>query len=274
MGGGSSKSEDKNEAGFKESVWGAQAPFLTHLFNQAGTLFNSTLGQQNKMAPGIVDNMRRMFGQMQNPWQQQMQGGAFADVNANDIISGINNSINQPSQSGQLYEQIMGGQGNDYLGGMKDVMAQDARGAQAQSLRGLDQRAAGAGMGGSSNYRNLQRDIIDDSNENLQNDMTALGFGTFDKDLSNKMGIAGMADQNTLARQQMLTNMLGQKQNAMTGGLNMGGMMGQQAMGQYAPSMMPWQAMGQYANTIGNPVILGSGTSGGSSDSKGFGFGF
>jgi len=252
----------------EQSIWGGQSPALRNLYKQAGNLFGWSSGAMQGAAPGMSQGNQGISDQAQQAWNNQLQGGAYSNVNANDIISGINRSIEQPSETGQMYRDIMGGQGNVYLGGMKDVMAQDAADAQAQSMRGLDQRAAGAGMGGSSNYRNLQRDIVEDSNKALQNRTTQLGYDTFDQDLSNKMRIADSADSNTLARQQMLTNMLGQKQNAMTGGIGMGSNMQGLNMGSMSPYMLPWQAMGQYSNALGAPVRLTSGSMMGDSSGK------
>ena len=92
--------------------------------------------------------------------------------------------------------------------------------------------------------------------------MAKVGYDTFDKDLQNKLMIAQQADSNTLNRQQMLSDMLGQQQNTISGAL--AGAQGVQnlGMGQFMPLNIPWDYMNNYASAIGAPTVLSSGNSG------------
>lgn len=273
MGGGSSKSDSDSKTKFNQNVWAEQIPALQNLFQQGASLLGGTLGQQQTLTPEVQQQMGGIFNQLVPAFGGQLSGGAYSGVDPNRIIGGIEQSLQQPSQTGQLYNQIMGGQGNVFLGGMEDILARQSADRQAQGLRGLDQRAAAAGMGGSSPYRNLQRNVISDEADRLAEQQTGLGYDTFGQDLGLKLGIAQQADQNQLARQQMLLDQIGNKQAAMTGGFGIGNQLYQMPMAQFAPTMMPWQAMGQYANIIGRPTILGSGVMRGDSSSKGLGLG-
>ncbi len=272
---GFSKNKSKQSGSFNQRVAGFQVPYLNQLFSQAGNLFGQTLGGMQGLQGGVSNQLGNIFGSMQNPWQGQLQGGAYQNVDANRIISGLERSMQSPSQMGRLNESIMGGTGNTFLGGMEDILRRQSQDRLNTGLRSLDQRAAAAGMGGSSPYRNLQQQTVSDAQQGLADRMGRLGYETFDKDLGLKMDIARQADAANLERQRMLTGMLGDKQAAMQGGLNFGQNMAGQAMGQYSPFMMPWQTMGMYANAIGNPLVLGRGTmsskASGSSKSAGFG---
>ena len=266
---GKSKNKATNSGNFQQGVWNPWGGAWGNMAGQAGQVGDwstgGMMGQGSQDMGGVADDMR-------NAWQGQLGGGAYAGVDANEIISGINKSIGQPSESGKMYADIMGGSGNAYLGGMQDQMKSNAYDTMMQSMKGLDARAAASGMSGGSRHGLAQGQAIQDVNKNLQSDMTNLGYQSFDKDLQNKLGIAGMADQNTLARQGMLTDMLGQKQGAMTGGLGFG----QNMQGAYmSPWMAPWQAMGAWGNTLGGPVMEGSGSmaGGASGKSKSGGFG-
>ena len=112
-----------------------------------------------------------------------------------------------------------------------------------------------------------------DINSNLQKNLADVGYNTFDKDLQNKLNIAQQADQGTLARQQLMSNMLGQQQGVSTGALGMGQNMQNLGMGSFAPSMMPWQNNSNYANALGSPTVLNSGSSSGNSNAMGMGGG-
>ena len=278
---GASKSDSSSESGseYNQDVWGPQGSALTNLYGQAGNLFGqSNEGMQN-LIPGATQQMQGVFDQSNPAWQQQMQGGAFAGMD----LQGQYNSLMNQGPEGTNNQQfinasIMGGEGNNYADAMRDQFTQDATRAQGNMLGNLDARAAASGMSGGSRHGTATAQGMEDINRNLQSNMANIGYQTFDKDLDRKLGIAGQADANNLARYQSqlgsAQNMLGAQQGAMQGGLNYGGQMQNLGMGQFAPQMAPWQAMGAYSGAIGAPTVLGSGSSQAESDSDSFGFGF
>jgi hypothetical protein len=164
---------------------------------------------------------------------------------------------------------MMGGQGNTYADAMKAGYAADANRATANMLSNLDARAAASGMSGGSRHGTATSQGMYDINSNLQKSLADVGYNTFDKDLQNKLNIAQQADQGTLARQQLMSNMLGQQQGVSTGALGMGQNMQNLGMGAFAPGMMPWQNISNYANALGSPTVLSSGSSSGKSNAKG-----
>jgi len=284
---------------FDQNVWGGQSPALQDLYAQAGNLFGQTNQGMQSQIPGAVQGMQNVADQANPAWQQQMQGGAYKDMGLQDQLMGsLNQSMNQPSAMTDINAMIMGGEGNNYADAMKQQYMNDAGLAQQNMMSNMDARAVAAGQSGSSRHGIAQAQGMQDINKNLQSNLAQTGFSTFDKDLDRKLQIAQQADQGTLARQQMMGNMIGQQQGAMDQGLQ--GAQNQQnlGMGTFAPYMMPWQAQDAYSQSVGGPTLLSGGSEyGGSfgnqqassnatndwnssstgqadSDSKGFGFGF
>jgi hypothetical protein len=274
MGGSVSKSKSKNQGQYQDQVWGGQSGALQDLYGNAQDLYNqSSAGMQN-LQGGATQNMQDTYNQANPAWQDQLQGGAYKDMGLqNQLMGSLNQSMNSPSATSQINAMTMGGEGNNYADAMKGQYMQDANRAQEMMLSNLDARAAGSGMSGGSRHGIAQGLGMEGINDQLQTNLAQTGYETFDKDLNRKLGIAGMADQNTLARQQMMSGMIGQQNQAQQGAIQGGQNMQNINMGQYAPQMMPWEAMGRYANTIGRPTILGSGSQSGSSGSASAGGG-
>lgn len=269
---GSNKSSSGSSGGFNQDVWGPQGEALQGLYSSVGNLFS---GLNSSMMPRVetAAGMNNDFTNQAAPaWQNQMQGGAYSDLNIGEnLTTSLNNSLNTPSATSEINAMIMGGSGNNYADAMKDQYISDANTATDNMLANLDARAAASGMSGGSRHGIATAKGMDDINSNLQKNLATTGYQTFDKDLDRKLSIAGAADANTMGRQQMMSNMLGQQQNTMNSGLAFGSQMQNMNMGQFAPYMAPWQMAGNYANTIGAPTVLSSGSMGSSSDSKGGG---
>lgn len=274
MGGSSSKSDSSSDGYFKNDVWGGQAPYLQNLYGQAQKLFGQTNQQMQGQIPGAINDMGQLTDQAQNAWQDQVGGGVYKDMGLqNSLMQSLNQSLNNPSAMSEMNAMIMGGEGNNYADAMKATYMKDAENSSNQMLRTMDARVAGSGMSGGARHGMAIGEGFGDINENLQRNLAQTGFNTFDKDLDRKLEIAGMADQGTLSRQQLMGNMLGNQQQTQNQGINNGQLMQNLNLGQFAPYMLPWQAMGAYANTIGGPTILGEGTQSGNSSSKAVGGG-
>lgn len=270
MGGSKSESDSSSSSAFNQDVWGPQGSALKDLYSSIGGLFGQTSEGMQGQIPGAVGGMQGITDTADPAWQNQLAGGAYKDMGLqNSLMASLNQSMGQPSAMSEINAMIMGGEGNTYADAMKSQYMQDANQAQQQMMSNMDARAVGAGQSGSSRHGVAQGIGMEDINKNLQRNLAETGFGTFDKDLERKLEIAGMADQGTLARQNMMSNMIGQQNQAMQGGLDYGSQMQNLNMGQFAPYMMPWQAAGAYGNIIGAPTILGSGSMAGDSSSKG-----
>ena len=268
MGGSAGKSESDSNTGFQSEVWGPQGDALKGLYGQLGNLFTqSNQGMQNQI-PGAVNGMKGVTDAATPHWQKQMEGGAYSGM---DLQGNYQNALQGGGNEQFMNEQIMGGAGNDYVDAMKDQMQQDSDDILGRSLAMTDARAAGNQLGGSSRHGLVQADQIQNSNRNLMDAQTRLGYDTFDKDMDRKMDIARNADRFDMARLDSTGQMLGDQNQAMQGGLKGSQGMQNLNMGQFAPYMAPWQAAGQYSQGIGAPTVLGSGS--GDSNSKGVGFG-
>ena len=273
LGKSESESDSQSTNQFRQNVWPVQSNALAGLYNQAGNLFGQTNTGMQGQIPGATDYISGIADQAQPAWQDQMAGGAYRDMGLQGSLMGsLNQSLNNPSAMSEINAMVMGGECNNYAVAMKNQYMQDARRAKNQMLSNMDARAVASGQSGSSRHGVAQAEGMRGINENLQSNLARTGFDTFDKDLDRKLQIAGMADQGTLARQQMMSGMLGSQNQAQQYGLGQSGQMQNLGMGQFAPQMMPWQAMGNYADVIGGPTILGSGegSMSGSSDAKGF----
>jgi len=265
-GGSGSVSKSDSSSSFQEKVWSGQEPYLKNKYGNAEELFDETKGRMDALIPGAIENQQQVFDQSMPNWQNQMQGGAYRDMNlGQNVMRSLNDSMNQPTAMQGINSMIMGGSGNNYADAMRGQYVKDANRSMDNMNANLDARAAGAGMGGSSRHGVAQGIGMRGINDKLQRNMAETGYRTFDKDLDRKLGIAQQADQGTLARQGMMAGMLNKQQGTMNQGLQNGENMQNLGMGQFAPTMMPWEAMEGYDKSIGDPTILGSGSSKGKS---------
>ena len=210
-GGGSfSKNKSKNSSSYNDRVWKGQEPALKDVYGQAGDLFRDTNSQFADLNGQAVENQQQVFEAAQPHWQNQMQGGAYRDMNLDqNVMRSLNDSMNQPTAMQDIYGSVMGGQGNNYADAMKQTYVDDANRSMENMNATLDARAAGNGMGGSSRHGVAQGVGMRGINDRLQDNLARTGYETFDKDLQNKLRIAQQADQSTLQRQQMMAGMLG-----------------------------------------------------------------
>tara|TARA_B110000503_G_scaffold53746_1_gene86279 strand:+ start:13485 stop:14324 length:840 start_codon:yes stop_codon:yes gene_type:complete len=272
MSGGGSYNQSKagNQSNFNQSIPRWQSDALTKMYGAAANTFGSTGNAINAQTPGVQSYINQTNAAAMPEWKNQLAGGVYQGMdNANALSNSLQQSLSNPTATSQIYGQMMGGQGNNYADAMKASYLGDANRATDNMLANLDSRAAASGMSGGSRHGVATSQGMYDINSNLQKNLAQTGYDTFDKDLANKLNIAQQADQGTLARQQMMSGMLGQQQGVQTGALNAGGQMQNLGMGSMAPTMMPWQNMSNYANSIGSPTVLSSGGSSGNSSAMG-----
>ena len=94
---------------FNQDVWGGQSPALQDLYAQSGKLFGQTNDSMQNLIPGATQNMQNVADQTNPAWQQQMQGGAYADMGLqNQLMSSLNQSMNNPSATSEINAMIMG----------------------------------------------------------------------------------------------------------------------------------------------------------------------
>ena len=223
-----SQSQSQNNSQSTQDVYGAQSPYLQDVYAQAQNAFSQGMNDVNGMRPMVQGSMGDALGQAQGAYGNQM-GGGFAQGLA--------------SQVGP----------NAYTDALKGQIASDAMKLKQQNLGSLDARAAAAGMSGSSGYRDQVNEMSNSVDENALNQMSQLGFNSFDRGLQNQMNLAGMMDQNQQGA-------MGNLQNIQSGAMNM-----------FNPSMLGQQMAANYAQTIGGPTVLGQSSSQGTSNAFGQG---
>jgi hypothetical protein len=278
MGGHTSQSSgvSNSNSQFQQDIPQFQQDALSKLYDTAQGIFNSTNNATQGQVPQVSSAVNGITQSALPAYQNNLNGGAYGGLNFGQQLSdSLGQTLNNPSNTQQIYSSIMGGNGNTSLDAMKKSLEANAARTQNLNQAGNAGQAAAAGMSGSSRqgvYDALNNQMV---NQNLQNTEANLGYDTFNTDLQNKLGIAQQADYNTLQRQQMLSGLLGQQQGTVNNALANGSNMQNLAMGQFAPTMIPWQNMSNYSNVVGAPTVLSKGTSvsSGSSNSKGGGGG-
>lgn len=274
MGGSFGKSKNEANNSFNQNVWGPQGNALQQLYQAAFGQLNSGSGTTDKIngsADWASNALQNLFGNASNQQNNLAGGGAFG--NPEEIRNKLFGSMGGPSQTGQMYESIIGGRGNEYIDPVIDQLKQSAA-QNVQTLQG--QNAADAalmGQSGSSRQAMENAMITSQANKDLLSQESQLRAGAYDKDLAMKMGIAQMADGNKQAEQDRLFNMLSGAQNSMNTGFQGNQMLQALALGSMAPYLQAqqsqWNPLMNLANIIGGPTILGQG--GGSSSGKGKG---
>jgi len=271
-----SSGSSSSNSNFSQDIPAFQQAALKKLYGQAENIFKDVNAKTSAQTPGINQYVANVSQAALPAFQANVQGGVYKDLGfGNQLSNSLQQSLNNPSATSQIYANIMGGQGNNYADALKASFIGDANRAQDNMLANLDARAAASGMSGGSRHGLATSQGLYDINSNLQKNLADVGYQTFDQDWQNKLGIAQQADQGTLARQQMLSDLLGQQQGTVTGALDQGATLQNLGMGQFAPTMIPWQNMSNYSNVIGSPTVLSKGNSNSSSqlNSKGGGGG-
>lgn len=222
------QSQSQNKSQSKQDVYGAQSPYLQDVYAQAQNAFIQGMNDVNGMRPMVQGSMGNALDQAQGAYGNQM-GGGFAQGLAGQVGP------------------------NAYTDALKGQIASDALKLKQQNLGSLDARAAAAGMSGSSGYRDQVGGMMDDVDKNALNQMSQLGFNSFDRGLQNQMAMAQMLDRNQQGA-------IGNLQNIQSGAMNM-----------FNPAMLGQQMAANYAQTIGGPTVLGQSSSQGTSNSFGQG---
>lgn len=303
---------------FNQNIWSGQNGPLTNMYDRAGNLYKSNNQAISALKPEITGTMRDTRDTATGAWKDALAGGAYSDINTDNLVSSLdrsmasgvpeasssligslNNSLNReftpsgPTNTQRIYNQIMGGEGNNYADAMKGQYLADANLAQQNMLSNLDARTGASGMTGSSRQGIAQGLGLQGINRNLQEQLARTGYETFDKDLSNKLSIAEQADTNNLNRENMylsdtaraqglgfdelnnsrsatladrsgardaMGNLVGAKEATSNNAMNFSDAIANLGMGILEPLMAKWGNMAGYSGTIGGPTILNSGT--------------
>lgn len=260
MGGSIGKSKNKGGSSWTNNVWGPQGQALQDLYGRAADY----LGQGDTGA--WADRMGDVYDTISGATKAQAEGGAMGDsAGIRDRLFGM---MEQPSQMGQMYQSIVGGQGNEYIDPLIERMRGDVgrNVSTLQNQNALD--AAAMGQSGSSRQAMQNAMIASEANRNLMDKEAEMRAGGYDKDLAMKMGIAQQADQSRQAEQDRLYNMLAGINQSQQGATDASGNLMNMIMG---GQNMGWNPLFNLANIIGAPTLVGRGSA--SSKGKGFGTG-
>jgi hypothetical protein len=260
--GGTSQSQNSNSGGSQFGQNVSNQPWLENLYNQAGNLYNSQVGQTSNMTPGAIDFQNQQAQSAAGANQGMQQGGVYGGLGiGNQLMQSLQQSQNNPSNMQQVNSMIMGGNGNTSLDAMRGTLESDA--ARAGQLNSATNAAQAAASGMSGGSRQGVADALGrgEINRALTANEANLGYQSFDKDLQRKLDIAGAADTNTFNRQNLMSGMLGQQQNTVNQGIGNTTGIQQLGMGQFNAASQPWQQMQGYQQALGAPNVLNSGNS-------------
>lgn len=282
MGGsiGGNKSESKGNNMFSSDIWGEQGDALKDLYGQASNLFGGSSQFQDKIneaAGGASEWGKGIMDKAQGGYNDLLGGGSFGDTS--DVRAKLMGMMGQggTSQMGDMYNSIVGGEGNTYVDPMVDAMKQGAMENNAMLQSGNSMDAAAMGQGGGSRHAMQNAMTNRMTNQDMMNQETAMRGGAYDKDLAMKMDIARNADSNALASKQgdmdTLFGMLGGSDANKQYGMGQSGNMQGMGMGNMNPWMQAqqsaWNPMMNWASILGDPTVLKSGSGSTDSSSKG-----
>ena len=269
MGGSAGKSKGSSNNSFSTNVWGPQGDALQNLYQLAFDQYGKGNDYMSQIT-GQASNIDNAVNGILDANKGLQSGGAYGDTA--EIRQMLLDSMGGRSNTGIMYESIVGGSGNTYV----DPLIESLRADSAQNVSTLQGGNAmdAAAMGQSGSSRQAMQDAMfaSQANQDLLNKEAELRYDTYDKDLAMKMGIAQQADRNHQAEQDRLLAMLQGGQGSMEKGsstdllstlLNSGmnpWLQAQQAV---------WNPMNNLSNIIGNAIMTSSGS--GSSKSKGGG---
>lgn len=273
MGGSLGGSKSSGGSSYSQNVMSQQIPFLQQLWGMAtGNVGKKDYQSQiGGAAQNTSDLLNRLFGSQSQLQQQQAGGGAYGD--SQQYIDKMMSMMGQPSQTGQMYNSIVGGNGNSYVDPLVNRLRSDAGQnlATMQNQNSMD--ATMAGQSGSSRQAMQNAMMGAQATKDLNTQEAALRQGAYDTDLNLKLGIANQADSNRQAEQDRLAGMVGGAQGAQNNAGNYGSLLQSIAGGQVNPWLQAqqgsWNPLNNLASILGNPTILSNGSS--SSKSKGFG---
>ena len=252
------------------------------MYQGARDTFNKNRGPDKAgrgygMMPGMESDMRNVRDSGYMGMLDQQQGGAYGDTSGIRDMLSSSFADTGPSNSGRMYQDIVGGEGNTYIDPMVDAMRTGSFENMDRTMGNNSLEAQSMGQGGSSRHAMqnsmTERRGLQDMNMNEM----SMRAGAYDKDLDWKMKIAGQADANKLTNQGQMMDYLGGANQAKQFGMNQGGNIQNLGMGEMAPWMQasqgPWNNMNNYANIMGDPTVLSRGTQTGKSSGFNFNLG-
>lgn len=273
---GRSSTKSKSESSMDQNVFGPQADALQKMYGFLSEAYGDSGFSADKLqqlAPQLSSLFSGYANDAGGAYKQQLGGGSFGDTG--DIRSLLSKSFENTmrgSNTGDMYESIVGGPGNTYIDPMVAAMKGSAleNMKTIQSSNGLDATV----MGQSGSSRHAMQNAITSRlmNKDMLDREMAMRGGAYDTDLNRKLEIAKLADTNQLQTQRNMMDTLSASDQNRQAGINAGSVIQNLGMGVMAPWMQamnaPWMNMSNYAGVIGDPTVLTNAKSSGSSSGK------
>ena len=270
MGGSAGKSKGSSNNSFSTNVWGPQGDALQNLYQLAFDQYGKGNDYMSQIT-GQADNISNAANGILDANKVLQSGGAYGDTA--EIRQMLLDSMGGRSNTGIMYESIVGGPGNTYVDPLIESMRVDSAQNVATLQGGNAMDAAAMGQSGSSRQAMQDAMFASQANPDLLNKEAELRYETYDKDLAMKMGIAQQADINHQAEQDRLLAMLQGAQSSKENVSNNTSLLQTLLSSGLSPWLQAqqgqWNPINNAANVIGAPTIIGSGS--GNSKSKGFG---
>ena len=281
--GGSSGYDNWQGGNWQDQVFGGGA--FNNMYGQFGNMFNQFMGPGggmgniNRAAGGASDYMGDVAGGAMTAYDRLKSGGATGATGAAvdpALRESLMGSMQDPSQMGRMYEDIIGGQGNSYIDPMIDASRADADARMGRSVSDMNARTGAGGQQRGSRAGLAEGLMRSEGSRNQGMQEANMRAGAYDKDLDWKMKIAEQADLGRGQAQDRAIGLLGSGDRNAAGAMQGAGGMQDLGMGMMAPwmqsGMMPFQMGGMYSNMMGDPTVIGGGQygSGGSGFSDTF----
>lgn len=263
FGGGGSRSRSRSSS--VDNVWAPQGNALSSMYGNFNNLWNQ---QAAGGFGGIQDDAGWAQGynqgaarDAQGGYQSLLGGGSYGDPE--QIRRRLFNSMDSQSGGsnvGRMYQDIIGGPGNEYIDPMVDAMRAGYQENLNRNLGMGELDAAAMGQGGSSRHAMADAMLTRGALQDMNAAETNMRGGAYDTDLNWRMDIARLADQGIDRQQDRLLSMLRGRDENINQGLSQGVNVQNLGMGTLAPTMqaqmMPWQLGQMYAGNMGDPTIL------------------
>ena len=276
---GGSKKKSSSSSSFDQNVWGPSEQTYKDYFGRLP--FDQVDRAGNVLAehaPELYDQISGYVNSADPAYQNQLGGGQVSGFNQQispELQQSIGQSLNSPSQTSQVYNEIQGG-GNPYLSdkitGINNRLADNL---YRYGLPKVNDAAVHAGQAGSSRHGIAEGLTRSDAYNKMADTTAGLLSDDYDSNLDRRLDIANQADSNRLALQQSLLGQQTQgdatQQQALTGVLP-------SLAGSSAARVSPWAFAGQYPlqqyqgfAPYVQPHILSSGKQQGSARGGSFG---
>lgn len=273
-----SSGKNKSSWSFGQDIWEGQKQPLKDLYSQASQLYSQFDPEAMKqMSQFNQDYQTKIANEAMPSWQNQLSGGMTSPLvnqTQNSLANSLNRSLNSPSNTGRMYQSIVGGPGNTYIDPMVSAMKRGVMDNLNRQMPGLGEQAISAGQYGSSRHGIAEGLMRSDANRDMMQQEANMRAGAYDTDLNWKMQIAQLADQNIGASQDRAIDLINSQNQSAQNAINLGQLLsgyGQNSVdSSLANNDAQWQQLGNWGNIIGDPTVLSSGSGMSSSKSKSY----